>query len=179
MRSRGVETILSINLPSFQRGRPEKDRLGDYRYGGQWEASGNWNTAYSRCSLDIISVYEHLSRCRGNHAARAPWITPSLTYTPRFSLSLSLSLSFRPLLFALIVRHLRTLTQTPLSTNASPSCASLHSFLRLYLCLSSFTSFSARRFLISERFSSRSRQGNVCLARDVAQRFWAPDTSLF
>lgn len=65
-------------------------------------SDGNWNIGRSRCNLDIISGYEHLSR--GNHAARAPWITPSLTYTPiLLSVSLTLSHSYQQ-------RHLPTLS---------------------------------------------------------------------
>lgn len=51
---------------------PSQDQPTDYRYEGQWEAKETGIPGYSRCMLDIISGYEHLSSIRGNHAARAP-----------------------------------------------------------------------------------------------------------
>ena len=161
VRSRAVETMLSINspFPSFQRGGPAKDRLGDYRYGGQWEASGNWNTAYSRCSLDIISVYEHLSRRRGNHRRQGPMNHTLVNLYPFLH---SLSLSLQPLFLSSTTfehwrRHL--FPRTLLSRARLYTVSSV--FLRFVFC-SSFSHIRAA--LLS--------YANVCLDRDAAQRFW-------
>lgn len=78
-----------------------------------------------RCRPDIISGYEHLSTAEGNHAAGAPWITPSLTYTRSRSLSpfppLPLLSSFVFFLHSLLPLLHHSLTRSRPSAGIFPS----------------------------------------------------------